>query len=89
MAEPKNEMVEMIITRACVYRAPGSTESGIVWPGDKIQAPTRQWSQDIPPVRWWEYTRKAALPEDVKRVTGELAAESVDTGARPKAEKAA
>jgi hypothetical protein len=67
MAKEKNELIEMIVVRQTVCRSEN------VFAGDKIMVPSTNEADGVPPVRWWQYTRKAALTEaEAEQMRSEL-----------------
>lgn len=68
----KQKHVEMIATRSFRLRMEN------VKPGDKITVPETHEEEGVPPMRWWQWHRKAAIDKaEAKEFTQELEAEGV------------
>jgi len=72
MAEKKQAWVEITITRGVGFKGESKR------PGDKVSVPETFEVDGVPPVRWWEATRKGYLnPVEAAEVVEELAAAGV------------
>ena len=72
MPDNEQDWIEITVTRGVGFKG-GSKK-----PGDTIQVPADNEAEGIPPVRWWEYTRKGFENPDVaKKEIANLTAEGV------------
>lgn len=72
MAEKDQEWIEITITRGVGVNGENMR------PGDKLLVPMDREESGIPPLRWWQYTRKGELPEKAAALLAELEAEGVN-----------
>lgn len=72
MAEKDQEWIEITITRGVGVNGENMR------PGDKLDVPVEREEHGIPPLRWWQYTRKGELTEKADALLAELEAEGVN-----------